>query len=153
MLFIFMGQSCTGKSTAAEKMKELVNVEVFSGRDFLRMAKNENEAWKLFYEKLTKAALNRKPEESVVYIITEIEHLKKIKSINGLFTVKFTASLEVIKSRFALRMRGKLPPPIEIKLENQFTEWKNEVADMMVDTTEDICPEKLIEELYELPFM
>lgn len=44
MLYIFMGQSCTGKSTVANKLKELIDVEVFAGKDYLRLAKNENEA-------------------------------------------------------------------------------------------------------------
>jgi len=56
MLYIFMGQSCTGKSTAAERLKELTGAEIFSGKDYLRMAKNEDEAFRLFFDKLSKAA-------------------------------------------------------------------------------------------------
>ncbi|WP_291561207.1 MULTISPECIES: hypothetical protein [unclassified Clostridium] len=44
MLFIFMGASCTGKSSAADELKELMDVQVYTGKDYLRMAKNENEA-------------------------------------------------------------------------------------------------------------
>lgn len=44
MLYIFMGQSCTGKSTVADKAKELTGAEVFTGKDYLRMAKDENQA-------------------------------------------------------------------------------------------------------------
>lgn len=40
MLYIFMGQSCTDKSTVANKGKELKDVEVFTGKDYLRMAEN-----------------------------------------------------------------------------------------------------------------
>lgn len=41
MLYIFMGQSCTGKSTVAEKLKEFVNAEVYTGKDYLRMGKTK----------------------------------------------------------------------------------------------------------------
>lgn len=29
-----MGQSCTGKSTVAEKLKEQINVEIYSSKDY-----------------------------------------------------------------------------------------------------------------------
>lgn len=147
MLYIFMGPSCAGKSTTADKMKELYNAEVFAGKDYLRIAKNESEAWKIFYEKLEDAALSK---ESVVYVITEKEHLNKVSTINSLHKVRFTASLEVIKSRFAKRMNGNLPQALEKKLEKQFEEWKNEVSNMVVDTTENINIEGIVESIVKL---
>ncbi len=114
MLYIFMGQSCTGKSTVANKIKELIGAEVFTGKDYLRMAKNESEAWRLFYEKLSDAASNEDlSEETIIYLITEMAQLDRISDIEGACKVKFTASLDTIKSRFAQRMHGKLPQPVE----------------------------------------
>lgn len=137
MLFIFMGQSCTWKSTVADKLKELMDVEVFAGKDYLRLAKNENEAWKLFYEKLSNAALNKKScKEKVIYIITQKEQLDRLSTIDGSYKIKFVASLDIIKSRFAQRMRGNLPQSIEKMLEKQYAEWENVNSDMTVDTTE-----------------
>ncbi len=105
MLYIFMGQSCTGKSTVAEKVKELVGAEVYTGKDYLRMGKNESEAWGLFYEKLSNAAYSKElSKNSIIYIITESSQLDRIIDIEGLFKIKFTAPLETIKSRFAQRM-------------------------------------------------
>lgn len=144
MLYIFMGQSCTGKSTVADKLKELTNVEIFSGKDYLRMAKNENEAWRLFYEKLSNAALNKESsKETVIYIITEKEQLNRISTIEGSHKVKFTASLDTVKSRFAQRMRGNLPQPIEKMLEKQYGEWESVTGDINVDTTENNDVEEL----------
>lgn len=144
MLYIFMGQSCTGKSTAADKLKEIMNVEIFSGKDYLRMAKNENEAWKLFYEKLSNAALNKESsKKTVIYIITEKEQLNRISTIEGSHKVKFTASLDTIKSRFAQRMRGNLPQPIEKMLEKQYAEWESLAGDINIDTTENNDVEEL----------
>lgn len=137
MLYIFMGQSCTGKSTVANKLKELIDVEVFAGKDYLRLAKNENEAWRLFYDKLSNAALNKdSSKEIVIYLITEKKQFNKISSIEDSYKVKFTASLDTIKSRFAQRMHGKLPQPVEKMLEKQYEEWENIKGDMNVDTTE-----------------
>lgn len=142
MLYIFMGQSCTGKSTAANKLKELVDVDVYAGKDYLKMAKNENEAWKLFYEKLLKAALDRESSsKGIIYLITEKAQLDKVSTIEGALKVKFTASLDVIKTRFAQRMHGNLPQPVEKMLERQYEEWKSVEGDMTVDTTENNAEE------------
>lgn len=118
-----MGQSCTGKSTVADKMKELLEAEVFSGKDYLRMAKNENDAWKLFSNKLIQAAQTEASKGSIIYVITEKEHLNKVNSIHGIRKVKFTASFDVLKTRFSQRMRGNLPEPVERKLLSQYEEW------------------------------
>lgn len=144
MLYIFMGQSCTGKSTVVNKLKELIDVEVFVGKDYLRLAKNENEAWRLFYDKLSNAALNKdSAKEIVIYLITEKKQFNKICSIEDSYKVKFTASLDTIKSRFAQRMHGKLPQPVEKMLEKQYEEWENIKGDMNVDTTENNDIEKI----------
>jgi hypothetical protein len=71
----------------------------------------------------------------LIYVITEKEHLNKLSSLDGVKKIKFTASLEVIKERFKLRMRGNLPLPIEKKLEMQFKEWEKEDGDLIIDTS------------------
>ncbi len=147
MLYILMGQSCTGKSTVADQMKALYKAEVFAGKDFMRMAKNENEAWNIFYKILENAAIDKNPESMVIYVITEKEHLNKISELKDLKKIKFTASLEVIKSRFAQRMRGNLPLSVEKKLETQFKEWELEECDLIIDTTEDTNVEELIDSI------
>lgn len=137
MLLIFMGQGCTGKSTAADKLKGQMNVEIYSGKDYLRMAKNENDAWKLFYDKLEKAATNKdKSKESIIYVITEIESLNKMSRIEDAYKIKFTAPLEIIKTRFAKRMNGRLPQPVEKMIEKQYMEWKDITGDLDIDTSD-----------------
>ena len=132
-----MGQSCTGKSTAADKLKEQMNVEIYSGKDYLRMAKNESEAWKLFYDKLEKAASNKdKSKESIIYVITEIELLNRVKAIEDAYMIKFNAPLEIIKTRFADRMNGRLPQPVEKMIEKQYLEWESVTGDLNIDTSD-----------------
>ena len=111
MLYAIIGESCTGKSTLAEKLKEKINAEIYSGKDYLRLAKNENIAKKLFEKKL-KEAVNG---ENLIYVIAEKEHLSLIPE--GAVRILAKADLSVIKERFALRMRGTLPPPVEKMLE------------------------------------
>lgn len=138
MLYIFMGQSCTGKSTAAEKLKERTGAEIFSGKDYLRMAKNEDEAWRLFFDKLSKAASSSNSSgESVIYLVAEITQLDRIIDLKGARKVKFTASLDTIKSRFAERMHGRLPNPVEKMLSKQYEEWEPIKGEILVDTTSD----------------
>lgn len=137
MLYIFMGQSCTGKSTVVNKIKELIDVEVYGGKDYLRMAKNESAAWELFYEKLSNAARNKDSStETIIYLVTEKEQFDKISAIEHSIKVKFTASLDTIKSRFAQRMHGNLPQPVERMLEKQYEQWEGIKGDMNIDTTE-----------------
>ncbi|MCD4712629.1 MAG: hypothetical protein K8R73_05035 [Clostridiales bacterium] len=147
MLYVFMGQSCTGKSTVADQMKLQYGAEVFSGKDYLRMAKNENEAWNTFYKLLENAAIDKSPENILIYVITEKEHLNRLSSLEGVKKVKFTASLEIIKERFAQRMRGNLPIPVEKKLEIQYKEWEMEEGDLIIDTTESIDVDEQISKL------
>ncbi len=137
MLYMFMGQSCTGKSTVADQMKVQNGAEVYSGKDYIRMAKNENEAWRIFYNMLENALIDKNPENILIYVITEKEHLNKLSSLDGVKKIKFTASLDVIKERFKLRMRGNLPLPVEKKLEMQFKEWEKEDGNLVINTTED----------------
>ena len=55
MLIGIFGESCTGKSTLAEKIAGSLPCEVFTGKDYLRLAKNENIAKVMFQKKLTGA--------------------------------------------------------------------------------------------------
>ncbi|HZK34085.1 MAG TPA: hypothetical protein VFD33_02085 [Bacillota bacterium] len=146
MLFIFMGSSCTGKSTAANKIKERLDVEVFTGKDYLRMAKNKYEAWKLFYDKLLKASLKQDPVKgTIIYLITEKEELIKVKDIKNSYKIKFTAPLDIIKERFSQRMNGILPKPVEDMLERKNKEWEAIDGDMTVDSSQEEEIEKLMQ--------
>ena len=140
-----MGQSCTGKSTAAERLKELTGSEIFSGKDYLRMAKNEDEAWRLFFDKLSKAASSSNSYgENVIYLVAEITQLDRIIDLNGACKVKFTASLDTIKSRFTERMHGRLPNPVEKMLTRQYEEWESIKGEILVDTTSDNDIDKIL---------
>lgn len=44
MLIIIFGESCTGKSTLADALKARTGAQVWSGKDYLRLAKSEGEA-------------------------------------------------------------------------------------------------------------
>ena len=113
MVIGIFGESCTGKSTLAEKLVAGFPCEVFTGKDYLRLAKNENIAKGMFRRKLA-AAING---ESIIYVISEKEHLPLLPE--GALRILVTADLERIKSRFAQRMRGNLPAPVAVMLEKK----------------------------------
>ncbi len=106
MVIGIFGESCTGKSTLAEKIKNKIGAEVYSGKDYLRLAKSEGIATKLFQKKLNSAV----DGDNIIYVISEKEHLTLLpeKSTN----ILVTADLELIKERFAERMHGNLPAPV-----------------------------------------
>lgn len=61
MLYVFIGPSCTGKSYMAEQIEKVHKFEIVTGKDYQRLAKNENIAWKLLMKKMKEA------EEALVF--------------------------------------------------------------------------------------
>lgn len=113
MLIAIIGESCVGKSTLADRLKEELNAQVYTGKDYLRLAKNEAIAKKLFQKKLAEAVAG----EHIIYTIAEKEHLALLPE--GGVRVLMTADLELILERFTGRMRGTLPPPVRQMLEKK----------------------------------
>lgn len=113
MVIGIFGESCTGKSTLAEKIAMSFPCEVFNGKDYLRLAKNENIAKVMFQKRLTAAANG----ENIIYVISEKEHLSLLPE--GALRILVTADLDLIKSRFSQRMRGNLPAPVAAMLEKK----------------------------------
>lgn len=113
MVIGIFGESCTGKSTLAERIAAGLSCEIYTGKDYLRLAKNENIAKVMFQKKLT-AAVNG---ENIIYVISEKEHLPLLPE--GTLRILVTADLDTIKSRFAQRMRGNLPAPVAAMLEKK----------------------------------
>ena len=112
MLIALIGESCTGKSTIATEITKVLHAEVFSGKDYLRFAKSEADAKATFAARLLERALST--SEHAVYVISEPEHLSLLSE--RCLRILVTARLETIKTRFASRMGGKLPPPVEAML-------------------------------------
>ena len=113
MVIGIFGESCTGKSTLAEKIAGAIPCEVYTGKDYLRLAKNENIARVMFQKKLNAAVTG----ENIIYVISEKKHLPLLPE--GALRILVTADLELIKSRFAQRMRGNLPAPVAAMLEKK----------------------------------
>jgi ABC-type dipeptide/oligopeptide/nickel transport system ATPase component len=113
MVIGIFGESCTGKSILAEKISASFPCDVFTGKDYLRLAKNENIAKVMFQKKLT-AAVNG---ENIIYVISEKEHLSLLPE--EAVRILVTTDLDLIKFRFAQRMRGNLPAPVAAMLEKK----------------------------------
>ena len=141
MVIGIFGESCTGKSTLAEKISSKLPCEVFSGKDYLRLAKNENIAKSLFQKKLTAAV----SEGNIIYVIAEPEHLPLLPI--GALRILVTADLETIKTRFAQRMRGNLPAPVAMMLEKKHGCFDSQPYDIHVISEEsnldEICAQIL----------
>lgn len=137
MVIGIFGESCTGKSTLAEKLKAMLNAEVYSGKDYIRLAKNEAESRKLFRQKLEEAQNG----SHVIYAISEKEQLPLLPE--GAYRVLVTADLEVIKERFAQRMHGNLPAPVAAMLEKKHGCFDAEPCDLHMvsgkDDPETVC--------------
>ncbi len=126
MVIGIIGESCTGKSTLADKLKSLLGAEIYTGKDYLRLAKNEAIAKKLFQKKLEDAISG----PHIIYVISEKEHLPLLP--DRAFRVLITADLNVIKERFAQRMRGNFPAPVATMLARKHGCFDDEKCDIHV---------------------
>ena len=135
MVIALIGDSCTGKSTIADCLKQKLDAELYSGRDYLRLAKSESAAAALFRKKLEDAF----GDGAMIYVISEKEHLALLPE--KCVRVLITARLESIQRRFAQRMNGKLPPPVAVMLERKYGQFESEPHDLRLDT-ETLSPEE-----------
>lgn len=113
MLIAIVGENCVGKSTLASEIANVFPSKIYSGKDFLRLDKNPQNAEKKFKELLVSSVNG----ENIIYLITEKEGLDLLP--NGAKIIVLTADLTQIKERFKARMRGILPLPVEKMLENK----------------------------------
>lgn len=137
MLIVIFGESCTGKTTLANRINETIPGKIYSGKDYLRLAKNEDEAAQLFRQQLADAVRG----ENVIYVTTEPEHLALLPG--GAVRILVTAELETIKERFAARMHGNLPAPVAAMLEKKHGCFDQEPHDFHVHNgspdAEELC--------------
>ena len=143
MVIGIFGESCTGKSTLAQQIAGSIPCEIFTGKDWLRLAKNESIARAMFQKKLS-AAVNG---EHIIYVISEKEHLSLLPE--GTLRILVTANLEQIKSRFAQRMRGDLPAPVAAMLEKKHGCFDGEPHDFHVISGETDLT-RILEEIWKL---
>lgn len=113
MVIGIIGGSCTGKSTLADKLGAELGAQVYTGKDYLRLAKSESMARNLFKKKLQEKGKT----QHMIYVISEKEHLSLLPE--DALRILVTADLEEIKRRFAARMKGTLPPPVAAMLEKK----------------------------------
>lgn len=126
MVIALFGDSCVGKSTIADALAPQLGAEIFTGKDYLRLAKSESMAALLFRKKLQGG-------ENVIYVISEKEQLALLPG--ACVRVLVTAPLEKIKGRFAARMRlDTLPAPISAMLERKYGQFESEAHTLRVDT-------------------
>jgi cytidylate kinase len=130
MVIGIFGESCTGKSAIADEISRMVKATVFSGKDYIRLAKNEADAEKQFFELLKN---NEATNELYLYVISEKEHLLFLPE--KACRVLVTAPLDVIKERFSMRMNGSLPAPVAAMIEKRHGSFDNEHYNLRIDNT------------------
>ena len=135
MVIAIFGESCVGKSTIAEKLASRLNAEVFSGKDYLKLAKSESMAALLFKKKLAA------PDGNILYVISEKEQLALLPE--DCLRVLVTASLDTIRERFAQRMHGQLPAPVAAMLERKHGQFDSEACAIHINadaqSSEEAC--------------
>jgi adenylate kinase family enzyme len=138
MVIGIFGESCAGKSTIAEALSKKIEVKIHTGKNYMKLAKNEADAIKLFRDELNIKATTT---DTIIYVISEKEHLQFLPKES--IRILVTAELDIIKERFSKRMNGNLPPPVEAMLEMKHGMFDNEEYDLLVnnvnESISDIC--------------
>jgi len=124
MNILLFGESCTGKSSVATILAKELNMKVYSGKDYLRLAKTPQDALTIF-----KGILEN--EEDIIFVAAEKEHVSLVT--NDMIKILFTAPLEVKKERFAHRFHGNLPKPVEMMLERKHGMFDDYECDLSFD--------------------
>jgi hypothetical protein len=133
MLYVLFGPVGSGKSSTAKELQKLTNGIVFAGRDYLRLAKNEHNAWNLFLQSLNDAAGQKGSASAcIIYVLASPNDAL---NIDGATKARFTADIDVLKERFARRTGSTAGPQIERMLRHQSQEFENVVADLTFDTS------------------
>ncbi|MBQ6961231.1 MAG: hypothetical protein IJP78_09675 [Clostridia bacterium] len=127
MLIGIIGENCSGKSTLAACIRDAIGAEIITGKDYLRMAKSEQEAKRLFQEKLKRAV----DGSNIIYVIADPEHIALLPE--AAIRILVSADLDTIKERFSARMHGVLPGAVERMLESKHGMFDNETFDYCFD--------------------
>ena len=128
MVIGLIGENCSWKSTLAAHIRDAIGAEVVTGRDYLRMAKSEAEARRLFREKLAGAVSGG----NIIDVISEPDQLDLLPE--GAVRILVSADLDTIKARFRARMHGVLPAPVERMLEGKHGIFDGGVYDYRYDS-------------------
>jgi len=148
MLFILMGPSSTGKSSIATELNKELKGEIYTGKDYLRFAKNKNYAWNKFKSELVKIS-KEDISSSIIYVTTEKEDILKLRDIKNAKFIKILSDLETLKSRFSKRMGGNLPKSVEEMLKRQLKEWEEVESDLCINTSVKKDKKIIIKEILE----
>ena len=128
MVIGIFGESCTGKSTLAQRLHEELGGTIYTGKDYLRLHKQEAVAQEAF------RTLLRETDAPIIYVMTEKELLSLLPE--HALRVLVTAQLPEIKARFAARMGGNLPPPVAAMLEKKHGMFDSERYDYHWNSSE-----------------
>ena len=134
MVILLMGGNCTGKSSAAQALQARYGLQIYAGKDYLRLAKTESNAWAAFLALLRAAQDAPLGAASVAYVVAEPELSARLMEIRTK-RILFTAELSLVQQRFAQRMGGTLPAPVAAMLTAKAARWATVPCDVRIDTT------------------
>lgn len=140
MVIGIIGESCTGKSTLADRIAAALPCSIYTGKDYLRLAKSESIAKAHFQKRLAEAVNG----ENMIYVVSEPEHMELLPS--QALRILVTADLELIKARFAQRMGGNLPERVAAMLEKKHGCFDTCHHDLHM-VSEHSDPEEIIKEI------
>lgn len=142
-----MGPSCTGKSSVAELIGSRPNIQIVTGKEYLRLSSDENEAWCLFLDQIKTAVLSH--DETIIYLLDDTAKVQDLMQISGVHLVKFSASLDVIRDRYENRLQGKLPGIAVKMLSTQKMMWDTVQCAHHVDTSHGLGVKEVAREVIE----
>lgn len=131
MLYVLCGPSCAGKSTVAAALKERLGARVYTGKDYLRLARSEAEARACLLRELRERA---GADSHAAVVLTETDLVAELRAIAGARFVRCTAPKEILIERFIARSGGKANPAFAAMIDRQAQKWDAIPCDSVVDT-------------------
>jgi hypothetical protein len=137
VLLVFFGPNCSGKTSVGRDIARRTGATVWIGRDYLRLAKDEASAWQHFQGFLSRSVeVPTLGFASIIYVPVDFPGGSRVvPSGPGLRFVRFTADLEVLKSRFAERVGGRISPTVEGMIKRSLEDAGRRHADLEEDTS------------------
>ena len=130
MNILIFGESSTGKSTLASKINEYKDMDIYTGKDYLRLSKNKNESKEQFINML------QDQSNDIIFVATEKEEVEMVA--DSVIKILCQASLETKIKRFSVRFNGHMPKPVEDMMKRKDGMFNGFDYDLLIDGEEDI---------------
>ena len=133
MTIVFGGSKNSGKSTIATALNEQLGYKMLSGRDYEKLARSEEEAWREFVK------LMQDESKQLLYILHDRKKYDELLGKPNVFCVKIKVPFETVCSSLCSRLGvDEVPGYLIGDLEDEYNTWADAPSDAELHGNGDI---------------